>query len=297
MNEFENKLIIKTENYESSLLFTKIPNYKKQGSVYLFTDGIHDNIAVNAHTTTRQIRQGKYKQLVEISILPYTKEITLKSSSKDSSFSFDVYVKAVIQVKDPIIFYDNKNIDVDAYFNNLFSLDIKKITRKYSILDYDGMDDKLTKKLSSYKTYDESTGFEYRVSVVDAEPDEEAKSYVRKSDIRQLDAELKEKARRLVIHYTTSYEEAVMNEVAEGILSETDAIIKIENYNKLSNDEKIKEITELVNRGLITESQARNRTKSLLQLDNSSAQINSKNDNIDINNADNIIDAFYDEEE
>lgn len=297
MNEFENKLIIKTENYESSLLFTKIPNYKKQGSVYLFTDGIHDNIVVNAHTTTRQIRQGKYKQLVEVSILPYTKEITLKSSSKDTSFSFDVYVKAVIQVKDPIIFYDNKNIDVDAYFNNLFSLDIKKITRKYSILNYDGMDDKLTKKLSSYKTYDESTGFEYRISVVDAEPDKEAKEYVRKSDIRQLEAELKEKARGLVNHYTNSFKEAVMNEVAEGILSETDAIIKIENYNKLFNDEKIKEITELVNKGLITESQARNRTKSLLQLDNSFVQINSENDNIDIDNANNIIDAFYDEEE
>ena len=32
------------------------------------------------------------------------------------------------------------------------------------------MDEELTNKLSSYNTMDESTGFEYRISVVDAEP-------------------------------------------------------------------------------------------------------------------------------
>ena len=96
----------------------------------------------------------------------------------DTGRNFEIYVKAIIQVKNPIRFYEIKNLDVDAYFENLFSMNIRKIAKKYSILDFTGLDDELKEKLSQYNTMDESTGFEYQVSVVDARLRADAEKYV-----------------------------------------------------------------------------------------------------------------------
>lgn len=256
MNEFENKLIKKEEPYQNGF-FPQIPNYRKRGSAFILTNGCNDDIIVDDTTTAKQIRQGKYSLLVEISTLPYTKEIRFTSPSKETDYSFDVYVKAVIQVNDPLLFYENKNLDVDAYFDNLFSLDVRRITRKYSILDYGGMDDELTRKLSSYDTIDEPTGFSYRISVVAATPGAKAQEYVHQFGKQQLDAELKRSARELISSFTGSYEEAIMTEVAEGKLSEAEAILKIQEYGESSFENHVSRLDELREKGFITDKDAR----------------------------------------
>lgn len=256
MNEFENKLIIKEEAYQNGF-FPKVPKVGKRGSAFILTGGCDNDIIVSEYTTAKQIRQGKYTQLIEISTLPYMKEIRFCSPSKETHYSFEVYVKAVIQVNDPITFYQNKNIDVDAYFDNLFSLDVRKITRSYSILDYNGMDDELTQKLSSYNTIDESIGFSYQISVVDAAPGEKAQEYVQKYGKQQLDAMLKKSARDLANSFTTSFEEAIRTEVAEGKLSEVEAILKVKEYKNLSYEEQVSRLVELREKGFITDKEAR----------------------------------------
>lgn len=257
MNEFENKLIIKEEAYQRNY-FRPLPKFDKRGSAFLFTGGSSNDIIVNENTTTKEVRKGRYTKLVEISTLPYLKEIRFHSPSKESAYSFDVYVKAVIQVVDPILFYQNKNIDVDAYFDNLFSLDVRKVTKGYSILDYDGMDDTLTQKLSSYNTIDETTGFNYRISVVDATPGEKARQYVDQYSKQLLDAGLKNNARKLSSTYSTIYEDAVMTEVAEGKLTESDAILKIEEYKTMNFENQVKRLEELREKDLITNKEAKN---------------------------------------
>lgn len=255
MNEFVNKLIIKEEEYENGF-FPKIPNFRKRGSAFILTNGYNDNILVNEHTTPKQIRKGRYTGLVEISVVPYIKEIRFHSPSKEPAYSFDVYVKAVIQVINPLHFYDNKNLDVDAYFNNLFALDVKKITAGYSILNYQGMDEELTKRLSLYNNVDEVTGFSYSISIVDAEPGEQAREYVKRSSKLQLDAELKQKARELSFAFTNIYEEAIMTEVAEGKLSEAEAILKIREYKDANLQTQYQRMIEFREKGLITDKDA-----------------------------------------
>lgn len=262
MNEFYNKLILKDEEYQSGF-FPQVPNYKKQGVAYILTEGINDNILVDDCTTPKEIRRGKYKRLIEISTSPYLKEIRFKSASKEGSYTFDIYVKAVIQVNDPIVFYNNKNLDVDAYFANMFALDVRKITRQYSILAYDGMDEDLTIKLSSYKNVDVSTGFEYRISAVDAEPGAESIEYVKKSNKQRLDAELRREARELAGDVATDYENAVRTEVIEGKLSETDAILKINKFKNADYEERLKQVVELRDNRLISETEARNIIKKI----------------------------------
>lgn len=256
MNKFQNELIVKEEPYENGF-FPKVPKSGKSNSAIILTGGEGDDIIVNGYTTPKQIRQGKYTQLVEISTCPYLKEIRFRSPSQEAYYSFDVYVKAVIQVNDPIVFYANRNIDVDAYFENIFSLDVKKITRSYSVLHYERMDSDLTEKLSSYNTVDESTGFKYQISAVDAQPSENAKEYVQKHGQQTLDAELRQHARNLANKFTKSFEEALMTEVAERKISEREAILMIDEYRNASFEGKIRQIDELRSKGLLTDKDAR----------------------------------------
>lgn len=263
MDEFQNKLIIREDKYEKGL-YPRIPKFGKRGSAIILAGGCADDILVDNKTTTKQIRQGKYSIEVEVSTHPYIKELRFNSPSKETYFSFDVYVKAVIQVRDPITFYENRNLDVDTYFDNLLSLDVKKITRKYGILDYDGMDEELTDKLSAYNTVDHSTGFEYQISAVDAQPGENAQEYVRQYGEEQIRATLKEQASRLSQTYAKTYKDAIRREVAEGKISESEGILKIDEYNRLSFDEQTKRIQEAHSNGLITDVEAMKRTQPTL---------------------------------
>lgn len=297
MNEFYNQLILRDSEYECSF-FPQVPNYRKQGVTYILTEGVNDDIVVDDKTWSKQIRRGKYRRLVEIATNPYLKEIRFKSASKERSYTFDIYVKAVIQVKNPIVFYNNKNLDVDAYFTNMFTLDVRKITRKYSILDYDGMDEELTNKLSSYNTLDESTGFEYRISVVDAEPGVEAIEYVKRNDKQNLDAELKKKARDLVKDVATDYENAVRTEVIEGKISETEAILEINRFRNADYEDRLNQVVDLRERRLISENDARKMIRKIQIVDNQENLIEAgQNRAIDTNTQDNnVLNELYEEE-
>ncbi len=288
-NEFENDLIFKEETYKNGL-HPKVPKSEKQGVAVILTGGCKDDIVVDKYTTVKEIRQGKYTQLVEISTRSYIKEIKFHSPSKQTYYSFDVYVKGVIQVNDPIIFYKNKNLDVDAYFNNLFSLDVKKVTRKYSILNYEGMDDELQQTLSSC-TIDESTGFVYQISVVDAAPGEEAKEYVRKYEKMLLDDTMRKQANDMAKSITITYKDAINSEVIEGNLTQTEAILKIEEYEKANYDEKIRRLDDLREKGVITDIDFRKSIQSTLKLSD-------KDDNLNQNiQEDSGMDQFYSEDE
>ena len=264
MNEFVNKLIIKEEEYECGF-FPQIPNYKKRGSAFILTGGNNDDILVDERTTTKQIRQGRYRKLIEISTLPYTKELRFNSVSKEMAYSFDVYVKAVIQVYDPLIFYENRNLDVDSYLDNLFSLDVKKITQKYGILNYSGMDEELKDKLSTYDSLDTTIGFSYRISVVDAVAGEKAQQYVERYGKEQIEDELRKHTNSLIKSLATTYEEAIQQEVIEGKLSQTEAILKIDEYRQSSYNKKIIKYEELLEKGVFTNDEMRRYVVSALE--------------------------------
>lgn len=293
MNEFENILIINEEEYQGGF-FPQIPKYNKHGSAYILTGGVCNDIVIDERTTTKEIRKGKYTKLVEISTRPYMREIRFGAASKDKAYSFDVYVKATIQVTDPILFYQNKNIDVEGYFNNLFSMDVRKITKSYSILEYDGMDDELKRMLSSSNTVDNATGFTYRINVVDATPGEKARNYVEQYSKQQLDAELKRRARELKGSYSTDYKEAIMTEVVEGKKTEAEALIEIENYEEGNFEKIINRLEVLRERGLITDRDAKRYVMPTLNYTGINQADNSSNQEESISGKFN---QFYDEED
>lgn len=261
MTDFQNSLILADKPYKNGL-FPEIPDFRKEGSIYILTGGKDADIIVDDRTTSRQIRQGKYTRLIEISSRPYRVDVSFESQSKEVGYSFDVIVKAVIQVNDPKTFYANRNLDVDAYFRNLFTLDVRKITRQYSILDYEGMDDELTTKLSSYNGFDDSTGFTYRISIVDAEPGRKAKQYVEKSSTQQLDIKLKQSARDLTSSLSKNIVDAIMTEVVEGKLTEREAFEKIQEYRDNLSEKEMERAKKFRDEGFLSEDESRQYVKS-----------------------------------
>lgn len=256
MSEFINSLVMKEEEYNSGL-FATVPNYHKKGSAYILTDGVKDNIIVDEYTTTKDIRKGRYKKLVEISTRSYIKELNFSSPSKEATYKFNVYIKAVIQVDDPLLFFENRNIDVDSYFRNLFLQDVKKITRSYSILDFNGMEDELKARLSACNTVDESTGFVYQISVVDAMPDKESEEILRQYSQQQINANLVQNAQNLSAAYKSEYEEAIWTEVAQNKRSQADAIREIEKYNNEKFEQYMNRVEVSREKGFITDKEAR----------------------------------------
>jgi len=179
----ENQMfVLKDEEYRNGN-FPRIPEHNKRTSWVLLVDGTADDIIVDDRTTVKQIRQGRYRRLVEISRSPYSYEHEFTSSCKETSYTFNVRVKAKVLVDDPIDFYSNlRSIDIRAFFNNQFSLDVAKITRKYSIMEYSGIDDELTAALTSSHVIDATAGLSYQISSVITEPNAEAKALLKKKD-------------------------------------------------------------------------------------------------------------------
>lgn len=292
MNEFQNKLIIKDDPYQCGF-FPKIPNFRKDGSAFILTGGCNDDLRITEYTSNKEIRQGRYTRLVEISTRPYLTEVRFKSNAQEQAYTFDVYVKAVIQVVDPITFYQNRNIDVDAYFDKLFSIDVKQITRQYSILDYGGLDKELTQKLSAYNNIDADTGFSYQVSVVDAEPGDAAREYVSRASKQQLEASLRSQAGALAKSLTSDYAEAIMMEVAAGTLSLQEAILQIEEHKDSRFDKAVEDAVNLMKKGLLSEKDAQNFV--LPNIEPSVRSLRDRPENADALQEDSGLEQFYEE--
>lgn len=106
--------------------------------------------------------------------------------------------------------------------------------------------------------------FEYRISVVDAEPGSRAIEYVRRSNEQSLNAELRKKARNLIGDVALDYENAARMEVVEGKLSEEEAILKIQRFRQASYGDRIRQIKELRESSLITDIEARSMIKKMM---------------------------------
>jgi len=66
-----------------------------------------------------------------------------------------------------------------------------------------------------------------------------------------------------------TYEDAVWEEVAMGLISDTEAIQKIDSYNRQSNNEKLNTLIKLRNEGFITDEEIAWQKQILLPMSNS----------------------------
>ena len=264
-NQSNQMFVLSETDYKNSP-FAKIPEHSKRSSWFLLTGGTTDDIIVDDRTTVKQIWQGRYNKLVEISKNPLSYEHEFTSSCKETTYTFNVRVKAKVLVDSPIDFYSNvRNIDIRAFFNNQFSLDVAKITRKYSIMDYSKLDEELTQMLTSTHVADATTGLSYSISSVITEPNAEARKFLKEID----DMELRNKKKQMAGAIAggnrgKTFEEAVWEENAQGLISDTEAIEKINDYGKKGYQDKIAMLLQLRNEGFITDADIAAQAQTLL---------------------------------
>lgn len=210
-------------------MFPQIPDYHKHDSWFLLTEGVLDDIVVDDRTTVKQIRHGQYRRLVEVSRNTLVFAHTFNSNCQETSYTFKVTVKANVYVNDPVKFYTNvRNISVRDFLNNQFSLDVKAVTRKYSILNYNGIDDELTRVLTSSTVIDNSSGLSYQITNVMTEPNDEAMKILKSRDDMAIKHEMTKIAGEIAgINKAKTYNEAIWEEAAKGNITDVEAIQRI----------------------------------------------------------------------
>ena len=211
-------------------LFPKIPDYHKKDSWFVLTEGTGDDIVVDSRTTTREIRKGQYKRLVEISKNTFTFQHTFDSSCLEATYTFKVTVKSNVYVNDPVKFNANvRSINIQGFLENQLSYDVKMITQKYSILDYNGIDQELKTVLPAASVYNDAFGLSYQIITIMTEPNEEAKKLLKKHDDMALRQRMTNVAGNIAVsNMGKTFEELTWEAAARGEITDIEAKRRIE---------------------------------------------------------------------
>lgn len=276
-------------------MFPRIPNYRKSDSWFLLTDGEMDDIIVDDHTTIKAIRRGQYRRLVEISRSPQVVVHMFNSTCQETSYSFKVTVKANVYVNDPVKFYANiRNINVRDFFNNQFSLDVKEVTQKYSILSYSGIDNELISVLTDIKVIHDTSGLAYQITNVMTEPNDEAKMLLKERDDMTIKYKMTMAAWKIAKgNKKKTYADAIWEEAAKGHLTDVEAIQRIKEYDRKNQQEKLEMLLKLRDEGMISDADISAQTQVFLPV--SQSQITPAKQIA--GNVTDSVDEFYDDEE
>ena len=236
-------------------MFPQIPNYHKRDSWCLLTEGVMDDIIVNERTTVKDIRRGQYRRFVEISRNTLAFVHTFNSNCEETSYTFAVTIKANVYVNDPIKFCANiRNISVRDFLDNQFSLDVKGITRKYSILNYNGIDEELTRVLTASTVSDDTSGLSYQITTVMTEPNDEAMKILKDRDNMAIKHKMTTVAGKIAgLNKAKTYADAIWEEAAKGIITDVEAVQRIDEYERKGTNEKLAMLMKLRDEGFISD--------------------------------------------
>lgn len=276
-------------------MFPKIPNYHKNDSWFILTEGVMDDIVVDDRTTVRSIRRGQYGRLVEVSRNTLVIEHEFDSNCRETSYTFKVTVKANVHVNDPVKFCSNiRNIGVRDFLNNQFSLDVKGVTKKYSILNYNGIDEELTRVLTASVVSDETSGLSYQITTVMTEPNDEAKKVLKDRDDMFINSEMTSVAGAIAgRNKTKTYDDAIREEAAKGRITDVEAIQRIEAYKQKNAQEKLGMLLKLRDEGIISDFDMSIESQAFLSTPQFDTQQVEQIDNQGITS----VDALFDEED
>lgn len=276
-------------------MFPKIPNYHKRDSWFLLTDGVMDDIIVDDRTTVKAIRRGQYSRLVEISRNTLVFSHTFNSNCRETSYTFKVTVKANVYVNDPIKFCANvRNISVQDFLNNQFSLDVKGVTRKYSILNYSGIDEELTRVLTATAVSDDTSGLSYQITTVMTEPNDEAMKILHNRDEMIIKHEMTTAAGKIAErNKTKTFADAIWEEAAKGAITDVEAIQRIEQYEREGANDQLARLLKLRDEGLISDADISSHSIALMPSLQAQSTTVKQLDQRDTSS----VDALFDEED
>jgi len=243
--------IIREEAYPNGL-FPNIP-YVKNGVAIVLTNGKKPPVLVDGLVSVRQIRNGKYSSLVEISTIFHNIDLNFSVLSKNEPYRFDVIVKVNVRVTDPIAFLNSQINDVPEVLTQHFSPIIRRLLKQADILEYGSLDEAVLQKLVDSNNFNDRSGLDFIVKDVEVQPDVQAMEYVRqltdhdlntrierqKADIIAESFSIKEKMKSEIVSQQIDNMREIINFVEElrgkGILSDAEAAENVKQWLKHNN--------------------------------------------------------------
>ncbi|ATW26932.1 hypothetical protein [Candidatus Formimonas warabiya] len=180
--------IISKTPYKNSF-FPKVPSVMQGRAILLYSSEKGIVICINDRVTPREIYVGKFDEKIEIDITKTTISFTVTVPSLNEPFLFDVTITAIIQIIDPLAFYLKGIFDIAECVKPHLLPTIRRVARKYSVVDYSDMDDALASQFSSKKYNYEDTGIEYVIHDVTCTPNANAREHIHSISANRLKQE------------------------------------------------------------------------------------------------------------
>lgn len=266
------KELIASEMVYNGGLFPKIPDrVNGQDTLLVNSQGIARK--VDDQLTTKDIRIGKYNKIVRISTVPNSLDISLKAVSKNKPYEFIITIGVEYHIKDSVVFYMNRELyDVSNSISTALTRIINPIAKQYELTD-DCIDNALLDKLSGCEYSLEALGIIYSVHSADAEPSENATTFIKQMSDATLNVRVEQhKAVEAEKLTTQNMESAIMTKVASGEMDMKTALETLSNSNRTEGINKIEDIERLIEfvqnllkNNLITDFEASQHINTLLQ--------------------------------
>lgn len=253
-------------------LFPKIPDrVKGQDTLLINSQGIARK--VDDYLTTKDIRNGKYNKVVRVSTVPNSADVSLKAVSKNKPYEFIVTIGVEYRVKDSVVFYMNRELyNISDSISIALTRIINPIAKQYELTD-DCIDDAIFNRLSGCEYSLEALGITYSVLSADAEPSENAATFIKQMSDATLNVRVEQhKAVEAEKLTSINMESAIMTKVASGEMDMQTALETLSNSNRVEGLNTIENIERLIafiqgllEKDLITEFEAGQHINDLLQ--------------------------------
>lgn len=172
--------------------------------------------------------------------------------------------------------------------------DVKAVTRKYSILNYNGIDEELTRVLTASIVTDDTSGLSYQITTVMTEPNDEAMKILKNRDDMAIKHEMTKAAGKIVeLNKEKTYADAIWEEAAKGSISDVEAIQRIEEYEHKSKNEKLEMLLKLRDEGIISDMDISVQSQGFLPSPQMQTTIDRQIEKKDISD----VDALFNEED
>lgn len=248
--------------------FSTTPAYSSESEFVVLAKGITSDIAINTHTTSKDVRKGKYSRVIRISKCALSHQLTLKSPCRESTYQFLITITSDVRVTDPIKYYNSRlttgsrNFIEGALLNQ-----IQEITMNYSMFEYGDMRSELTRTFLTKVYEDKTEGLTFEIVSLKAQPDTDMANSIRERDNMYRSMEIKRMAAQIAneIKYK-SYEDVIMEEIAQNKISHEDGIHKINAFRNSDFSSKLALYQQLHKEGALSDNDYQNAIYGMMNI-------------------------------
>ena len=254
-------------------LFPTIPSQVPgQDTLLIGEDGIPR--LVDNYLSTRDIRKGNYIKIARVSTAMFTIDISLKATSGNSPYQFDITIGIDCRVSNSVAYYMSRSAyNIESSINTALLRFVAPEAKRFELVD-ESVSDAILHKLKEKEQYFlENLGITYAVVSVNARPDADAEqNFIKKMTDQRLNVMVEQnKITETGKLMSRNMEDAIIGQVADGKIDMKTALEQLssanrsEGYNKLEDMERLFAfVRKLQKDNLISDDEAGQRVNELL---------------------------------